>query len=95
MYFMKSVLLSGWTATWVQVVGIVPSAGHPFRVSWKRTECHGNVPSVMETYRVDRREQLQRRIDEFTLSGFCTKCMIWVMERDRNQPLGVQDKEGL
>lgn len=61
---------------------------------WNCPECRAAVPDIMETFRVNRQEQLQRRIDEFPLSGFCTKCMIWVMERNRNQPLGMEDGDG-
>jgi hypothetical protein len=56
--------------------------------NWKCPLCRQQVPQDMSTYRVAYEEQLQRRIDEFPLSGFCTKCMISIMERNRNQVLG-------
>jgi hypothetical protein len=56
--------------------------------NWHCPLCRKPVPEDMSTYRVAYEEQLQRRIDEFPLSGFCTKCMISIMERNRNQVLG-------
>jgi hypothetical protein len=56
--------------------------------NWHCPLCRDKVPEDMSTYRVAYEEQLQRRIDEFPLSGFCTKCMISIMERNRNQILG-------
>jgi hypothetical protein len=55
--------------------------------NWKCPLCRQQVPEDMSTYRVAYEEQLQRRIDEFPLSGFCTKCIISIMERNRNQPI--------
>jgi hypothetical protein len=56
--------------------------------NWHCPLCRDKVPEDMSTYRVAYEEQLQRRIDEFPLSGFCTKCIISIMERNRNQSLG-------
>ena len=50
--------------------------------------CCAAVPDDLSTYRIPYGEQLQRRLDEFPLSGFCTKCMMWNMERVRNTVLG-------
>jgi hypothetical protein len=55
--------------------------------NWNCPECRAPVPDEMATYRNLYEEQVQRRFDEFPLSGFCTKCMMYVMERNRNQEL--------
>jgi hypothetical protein len=57
--------------------------------NWECPLCRQRVPEDVSTYRVAYEEQLQKRIDEFPLSGFCTKCIISIMERYRNQSLGT------
>lgn len=57
--------------------------------NWNCPECRAPAPEEMSTYRVHYEEQVQRRLDEYPLSGFCTKCMIWVMERNRNDQLPI------
>ena len=48
----------------------------------------------MSTYRIRYQEALQKRFDEYLLSGFCAKCQIMIMERERNTPLGFENAEG-
>jgi len=62
--------------------------------SWNCPTCRRPVPDDMSTYRIRYDEQVQRRVDEFPLSGFCTKCMIMNMENHRNEELGVDDGQG-
>ena len=49
--------------------------------------CRGRVHHTLATYRGRYKAQLQNRFNTFLLSGFCPKCIIWFMERDRNQLL--------
>lgn len=63
------------------------------RRNWNCPACREVVPEDMSTYRVDYDSQLQRRVDEFPISGFCTKCMMWIMERNRNDELPIEFAE--
>lgn len=55
---------------------------------WSCPTCRKVVPEDLSTYRVDYMEQLQRRVNEYPVSGFCAKCMILIMENNRNAELG-------
>lgn len=55
--------------------------------NWNCPSCRKTVPGDMSIYCIQYKEQLQRRIDEYPLSGFCTKCMIMIMENNRHQPM--------
>jgi len=57
------------------------------RQNWNCPTCRRVVPEDMSTYRVNYDTHLQCRIDEYPLSGFCTKCQLWIMERNRNEEL--------
>jgi len=59
------------------------------RRNWNCPTCRQVVPDDMSTYRVHYDEQVQRRVDEYPLSGYCTKCMMWLMERIRNEELPI------
>ena len=66
--------------------------------NWNCPTCRHAVPHIVSTYSVQYATQLQNRFSEFLLSGFCPKCIIWVMERNRNEPIKgttTQDGEGL
>ena len=52
-------------------------------------DCQMDLPNDLSTYRVDADEQVQKRIDEYPISGYCEKCQIWIMERNRNIELGI------
>lgn len=55
--------------------------------SWNRPSCRARVPGDMSSFSVEYEEQLRRRIDEYPVSGFCTKCMIMIMENKRTDVL--------
>jgi hypothetical protein len=57
--------------------------------NWNCPSCRALVLEDMSTYRVNYEEQLQRRVEEYPLSGSYTKCMIWIMERNRNDELPI------
>lgn len=57
--------------------------------NWNCPSCRKTVPGDMSIYCIDYNEQLQRRIDEYPLSGFCTRCMIMIMENNRHESLPV------
>jgi hypothetical protein len=57
--------------------------------NWNCPSCRHPVPGDMSIYCIEHNEQLQRRIDEYPLSGFCTRCMIMIMECNRHQPMPV------
>jgi len=52
------------------------------------------VPHDMSTYTIRYEAELRNRFQEFLLAGFCPKCILWVMERDRNQLLPGVNAEG-
>lgn len=53
------------------------------------------MPHNLSTYRIEYDAQLRNRFHEFLLSGFCPKCILWVMEKDRNQAIpGVVNDNG-
>lgn len=54
------------------------------RRNWSCPTCRAHVPNLVYTYKVAYKSQLRNRFHEFLLSGFCPKCVIWVMERNRN-----------
>jgi hypothetical protein len=55
------------------------------RRNWSCPTCRHPVPHNLSTYHVKYDTQLRNRFQEFLLSGFCHKCILWVMEKDRNQ----------
>jgi Ring finger domain len=55
--------------------------------SWNCPSCRARVPGDMSSFCVEYEEQLQRRMDEYPVSGFCTKCMIMIMENKRTDVL--------
>lgn len=57
--------------------------------NWNCPSCRKTVPREVSLYLIEYQEQLQRRIDEYPLSGYCTKCMIMVMENNREQELPI------
>ena len=57
--------------------------------NWSCPSCRKQVPGDMSIYCVEYLEQLQRRIDEYPLSGFCIKCMIMIMENNRHEELPI------
>ena len=57
------------------------------RRNWNCPTCRQQVPHNLSRYRVNYEAQLMNRFHEFLLSGYCPKCIIWVMEKDRNQNL--------
>lgn len=57
--------------------------------NWNCPTCRKVVPGDMSIYCINYHEQLQRRIDEYPLSGFCTKCMIMIMENNRHESLPI------
>jgi hypothetical protein len=65
------------------------------RVNWSCPTCRHIVPSNMKTYIVQYETELRNRFQEFLLSGFCPKCILWFMEKDRNQALeGMANENG-
>ncbi|KAL7445220.1 hypothetical protein ACHAXM_011900 [Skeletonema potamos] len=65
------------------------------RVKWSCPTCRHIVPSNLKTYMVQYETELRNRFQEFPLSGFCQKCIMWFMEKDRNQVLhGVVNENG-
>jgi hypothetical protein len=66
------------------------------RPNWNCPSCRSVMPyNMTRTYTVDYDKQTQTRINEYPLSGFCTKCMIWTMERNRNVHIGVEGDDGV
>eukprot|EP00577_Skeletonema_sp_RCC1716_P019368 CAMPEP_0113411466 /NCGR_PEP_ID=MMETSP0013_2-20120614/22280_1 /TAXON_ID=2843 ORGANISM="Skeletonema costatum, Strain 1716" /NCGR_SAMPLE_ID=MMETSP0013_2 /ASSEMBLY_ACC=CAM_ASM_000158 /LENGTH=327 /DNA_ID=CAMNT_0000297821 /DNA_START=99 /DNA_END=1079 /DNA_ORIENTATION=- /assembly_acc=CAM_ASM_000158 len=57
------------------------------RLNWNCPTCRHSVPHNMKTYMVNYETELRNRFQEFPLSGFCHKCILWFMEKDRNQAL--------
>lgn len=57
------------------------------RLNWNCPTCRHIVPSNLTTYIVQYTTELRNRFQEYPLSGFCQKCILWYMERDRNQVL--------
>lgn len=55
--------------------------------NWNCPSCRKTVPLGISMYCVNYEEQLLRRIDEYPLSGFCTKCQIMIMENQRHESL--------
>ena len=65
------------------------------RHNWNCPTCRRVVPEQLSTYKIRYEAELQNRFNEFLLSGFCQKCILWVMEKDRNQELpGVTNERG-
>ena len=65
------------------------------RRNWNCPTCRRKVPHDLATYRVRYAEALKNRFQEFLLSGFCPKCILWIMEKDRNQIIkGVTNESG-
>ena len=65
------------------------------RLNWNCPTCRHSVPHNMKTYLVHYETELRNRFQEFPLSGFCHKCILWQMERNRNQALqGVANENG-
>jgi hypothetical protein len=64
------------------------------RMNWNCPTCRHPVPHNLSTYHVNYDAQLCNRFKEFLLSGFCPSCILWVMEKDRNQvtPAAVNDR---
>jgi len=62
--------------------------------NWNFPTCRKVVPNDMSTYRVNYDRHVQVRVNEYPLSGFCTKCMIMIMENNRNEALGYDDGNG-
>jgi len=57
--------------------------------NWNCPSCRKEVPGDMSIYCIHHDEQLQRRIDECPLSGYCTKCIIKIMECNRHEQLPI------
>ncbi|CAB9516394.1 expressed unknown protein [Seminavis robusta] len=57
--------------------------------NWSCPSCRKTVPGDMSIYCIEYNEQLQRRIDEYPLSGFCIRCMIMIMENNRHEELPI------
>jgi hypothetical protein len=51
--------------------------------NWNCPFCRKTVPGDLSIYCVGYAEQLQRRFDEYPLSGYCTKCIIMMFETRR------------
>ncbi|KAL7492920.1 hypothetical protein ACHAWT_002056 [Skeletonema menzelii] len=65
------------------------------RLNWNCPTCRHSVPHNLKTYLVNYETELRNRFQEFPLSGFCSKCILWVMERNRNQVLqGCANENG-
>ena len=65
------------------------------RLNWSCPTCRHIVPSNLATYTVKYETELRNRFQEFPLSGFCPKCILWFMEKDRNQALqGISNENG-
>lgn len=65
------------------------------RTHWNCPTCRQQVPRNLATYHVRYDAQLCNRFKEFLLSGFCPSCILWVMEKDRNQAIpGVINDNG-
>jgi hypothetical protein len=60
------------------------------RRNWNCPSCRQVVPGEMYMYCIAYKEQLQKRIDEYPLSGFCTKCQIMVMENRRHEAMPIE-----
>lgn len=76
----------GCIGSWLQ-----SSAGF---AQWNCPTCRTVVPGQVWMYCVDYEEQLQRRIDEYPISGYCTKCMIKFMENSREKDLPIRSSDG-
>jgi Ring finger domain len=59
------------------------------QTNWNCPTCRTVVPGDMSIYCIPYEEQLQRRVDEYPMSGFCTKCMIMIMENKRHKELPI------
>lgn len=56
--------------------------------NWNCPTCRQVVPDNMSTFcNPYNNEQLQSRINEYPVSGFCTKCNVMIMENHRNDEL--------
>ena len=64
------------------------------RRNWNCPTCRSHVPHNLAIYRIRYDAELRNRFQEFLLSGFCPKCILWVMERDRNQILPAMTESG-
>ena len=64
------------------------------RRNWNCPTCRQIVPKQLGTYMIQYDVELQNRFKEFLLTGFCQKCILWVMERDRNQELPAINQSG-
>lgn len=65
------------------------------RRNWNCPTCRHAVPSDLSTYIIEYDLELQNRFKEFLLSGYCHKCILWVMEKDRNTKLaGLENEHG-
>lgn len=65
------------------------------RLNWNCPTCRHSVPHNMQTYLVNYETELRNRFQEFPMTGFCQKCILWVMERNRNQVLpGAANENG-
>jgi hypothetical protein len=62
--------------------------------NWNCPTCRKTVPHNMTTYVIQYEEELRNRFQEYLLSGFCAKCMLWVMERNRNESLHTMNEIG-
>ena len=65
------------------------------RLNWSCPTCRARVPNYLGTYKVQYATELRNRFQEFPLSGFCQKCILWFMEKDRNVlAQGVMNENG-
>lgn len=59
--------------------------------NWNCPTCREVVPDIISTYINDHDEQTQKRVNEYPVSGFCTHCQIYIMERNRNTELPIYE----
>jgi len=64
------------------------------RRNWSCPTCRHIVPFNMQTYMIRYEAELKNRFKEVPLTGFCPKCILWVMERDRNQEIPGTNQDG-
>lgn len=64
------------------------------RRNWDCPTCRDPVPHNLATYHIKYESQLRNRFKEFLLSGFCPSCILWVMEKDRNQVTRAFNESG-
>jgi len=64
------------------------------RRNWNCPTCRHIVPNNLTTYMIRYEAELRNRFQEFLLSGFCHKCILWIMERKRNEEIPALNESG-